>query len=273
MTRKMRMFFMFFIACFMAMQNVAMGAISVKKAAPVATKQNSVSDNSASMFATVAGLVGGIQQMTQTRKKLTAECIPSTSEISFVNKMMKEWAKTGLMTADEAETMLGISRCSEPTGGYQASISISEGGDEQVLICYDWFGGTANKDMIWEEYPMATLASYCADGSLGGCSSKNKRYVSNIYDVFNLIDFDETDYTKQEAAMAGKLISKIENCSDAKLDAKKKALWGDFLQGTIAGMGQKTNTGTIMQMVGGVANSGGTGLLQSLGGIATQFMQ
>ena len=98
---------------------------------------------------------------------------------------------------------------------------------------------------------MAVKASYCTDGSVGGCSEKNKQYVSNIYDVFNLIDFAEADYTQQEATMAAKLIAKIENCSYAKLSAKKKALWGDFLVDTIGGLGQKTNTSTIKEIIYG----------------------
>ena len=72
--------------------------------------------------------------------------------------------------------------------------------------------------------------------------------------------------------MAGKLIAKIEQCSYAKLNAKKKAMWGEFLVGTIGNLGQKTNTSAIMQTVSGVANTGGAGLMQSLGGIATQFI-
>ena len=72
--------------------------------------------------------------------------------------------------------------------------------------------------------------------------------------------------------MAAKLISKIEKCSYSKLNAKKKAMWGEFLVDTIGSVGQKTNTAAIMQTVGSVANSGGMGALQSLGGIASQFM-
>ena len=73
--------------------------------------------------------------------------------------------------------------------------------------------------------------------------------------------------------MASTLISKIENCSYAKISAKQRALWGDFLVSTMGNLGQKTNTGTILQTVSGVANSGGSGALQSLGSIATQFLQ
>ncbi len=269
----MNKFLLLFIGTLVMAQSSAMGAITVKKAAPVATKPASATDNTGSLVGTVLGLVGSVQQLTKQQKALTAECIPSSSEINFVNNTIKEWAKTGAKTADEVQTALGMRRCTTATGGYQANIRIAQGTDEKDMLCYDWLGGSGNDGMVWEKFPVAVSTYYCTDGSLTTCSDKNKQYVSNIYDVFNLIDFDTTDYTQQEAKMAGVLISKIENCSYAKLNAKKKALWGEFLINTVGGLGQKTNTGTIMQTVSGVANSGGMGALQSLGSIATQFMQ
>lgn len=263
---------LFFVVVSLVGQNMAMAAITVKKAAPVATKQTSVTDNAGSLVGTVLGLVNNVKQLTQQQRDLTAECIPTTQELNFVNETVKEWAKTGAMTADEVESALRMQRCSQPSGGYQASVSVASGMDEDGIICYDWFGGSGNEGMIWHNYPMAVKASYCTDGSISGCSEKNRQYVSNIYDVFNLIDFAEADYTQQEATMAAKLIAKIENCSYAKLSAKKKALWGDFLVDTIGGLGQKTNTGAIMQTVGSVANTSGLGALQSLGSVATQFI-
>lgn len=269
----MNKFLLIFIGAVFMAQNAAMGAISIKKAAPVATKQSSITDNTGSLVGTVLGLVNSVKQLTQQQKALTAECIPSNAEINFVNNTVKEWAKTGAKTADEVQTALGMKRCTTPTGGYQANVRIAEGADEKDMLCYDWFGGSGNEGMVWEKFPMAVSTYYCTDGSLTTCSDKYKQYVSNIYDVFNLIDFDTTDYTQQEAKMAGVLISKIENCSYAKLNAKKKALWGEFLVDTVGNLGQKTNTATIMQTVGSVANSGGMGALQSLGSVATQFIQ
>ena len=94
--------------------------------------------------------------------------------------------------------------------------------------------------------------------------------------MFNLIDFTEADYTAQEAKMAASLLSKIENCSYAKISAKQKALWGEFLVGTVGSLGQKTNTASIMETVSGMAGTLGSGnALQSLSGLgsmATQFL-
>lgn len=262
----------FFGLCFVAYDN-AMAAVAIKKAAPVATKQASVTDNTGSLVGTVLGLVSNVQQLTQQQKTLTAECIPSGAEINFVNSIVKEWAKTGAKTAKEVEVALGMHPCDSPSGGYQSSVRIAAGTDENDVLCYDWYGGRADEGMVWKGFPVAVSTYYCTDGSLTSCAEKNKQYVSNIYDVFNLVDFDTSDYTQTEAKMAGALISKIEKCSYSKLNARKKALWGEFLVDTVGNLGKKTSTDTIMQTVSGVANSGGMGALQSLGSIATQFIQ
>ncbi len=264
---------LFFVAGVALVSNVAQGAITIKKAAPVAVKQTSATDAGASLVPTVLGLVSGVQQLNKQQKELTAECSPTSQELDFVNKIIKEWAKTGAATATEVENRLGMKRCSSgPTGGYQTSVRVAAGTDESSIICFDYFGGSGNADMVWENFPMAVKTYYCTDGALTGCSDKDRREVSNIYDVFNLVDFSQADYTPTEATMAAKLIAKIEKCSYSKLNAKKKAMWSDFLVDTISGVGEKTNTGAIIQTVSGVANSGGMGALQSLGGFATQFM-
>ncbi len=264
---------LFLVAGLALVGNVAQGAITIKKAAPVAAKQTSALEAGQTLVPTVLGLVSGIQQLNKQQKELTAECSPTGQELDFVNKIVKEWAKTGAATADEVENRLGMRRCSTgPTGGYQTSVRVAAGTDESSIVCFDYFGGPGNEDMVWEYFPMAVKAYYCTDGALTGCSDKERREVSNIYDVFNLVDFAQADYTPTEATMAAKLISKIEKCSYSKLNAKKKAMWGDFLIDTISGVGEKTNTGAIMQTVSGVANTGGMGALQSLGGLASQFM-
>ncbi len=253
------------ISCMAVMP--AMAAVAIKKAAPVATQSSSAADTSASLIPTVLSLVSGVQQLNAQQKALTAECIPSSQEITFVDNTIKEWAKTGAMTAADIQKQLRRNPCQIASGGYAASVQISAGTDGATL-CYDYFAGDGNDGMVWEKFPKVGRATYCTDGSLT-CSDKNKKTVSDIYDIFNLVDFSEADYTAAEATMAAKLIAKIENCSNAKLSAKKKAMWGEFLVGTIGNVGQKTNTSTIMESVGGLTGGGG---ISSLGAIATQFM-
>lgn len=244
-------------------------AITIKKAAPVATQEASTSSTTASLVPTVIGLISGVQQISAKQKELTADCVPTTQEISFVDNMMKEWAKTGAMSADEVEKKLG-KRCDSATGGYEASVKISAVMDTDD-ICYDYFGSSSDKGMVWYEYPKVSLVKYCEDGT-NNCS--DKKTASNIYDIFNLIDFTEADYSSSsEVTMASKLIAKIENCSNAKLNAKKRAMWSEFLMGTISNLGQPTNTGNIMEQVGSFVGGGALGGgLSSLGSIATQFL-
>ena len=243
-------------------------AVTVKKAAPVATQAaTSSSDATASLLPTVLSLVSNVQQLTQKQKELTAACIPSSAEITFVDNTMKEWAKTGASTADEMAKALKRNKCSTANGGYAVSAQVAAGTDA-TNICFDYFAGAGNDGMVWAGFPKVGKATYCADGSLS-CAEKDKKTVSDIYEIFNLIDFSEADYTPAEATMAAKLIAKIEDCSYAKLSAKKKAVWGEFLTTTIGNVGQPTNTGTIMQSVSGVVKGGG---LSSLGSIATQFI-
>lgn len=252
--------------------NSAMGAVSIKKASSVSTQKTSGISDAASLLPTVISLVEGVKQIKKSTKELTAECIPSSSEITFVNKLVKEWAKTGAATAEEAASAIKMRRCESPTGGYESSLRIMADTNEHDVLCFDWFGGSGDINQVWYQFPMAVSTYYCTDGSITGCGEDSRKYASNIYDVLNLVDFDQVDLTNDEMQLFGKLTDKIEKCSDAKLSARKKALWQDFLTTTIGNMGQKTNTGSIMEMVGQTANSGTSGILQSLGGMATQFL-
>lgn len=241
-------------------------AITIKKAAPVATQEASASSATASLVPTVLNLISGVQQISAKQKELTAECIPTTQEVNFVDNMMKEWAKTGAMSAEEVEKKLG-KRCDSATGGYQASVEIAAMMDTDD-ICYDYF---SDEGMVWYQYPKVGVVKYCEDGTT---SCSEKKTVSNIYDIFNLIDFSAKDYTTaSEITMYNNLTGKIEKCSNAKLNAKKRAMWSEFLMGTISNLGQPTNTGSIMEQVSSIAGSGGgLGGLSSLGSIASQFL-
>ena len=268
-----KLLFFSLIACLTHI--VPVNAITIKKAKPVATKQNDIKQTGASLIPTAISLYSGIQEITKKQKALTAECIPTSQELDFVNTTFKEWLKTGAATISDVESALGgMRKCSTATGGYQTSVQIAKATEEDSMICYDYFNESSDTQMVWYEFPRAQKAYYCTDDpSNPSCTEKNKEYVTNMYDIFNLIDFTETDYTKQEAAMAGKLTAKIENCSYAKLNAKKRAMWSEFLVGSISTLGQSTNSGSIMQIVQGSANSGPMDALKSIGGNLTQFLQ
>ena len=250
-----------------------MGAVAIKKAAPVATQQATVMDDAASLGGTVMAIVSGVKELTAKTNALTAECLPTSAEITFVDNIVKEWAKTGAATAQDVQTLLKRKPCDNAsgTGGYQASVRIATSVDG-MEICYDTFRGPGNEGMVWENFPKVGKATYCDDGS--ATCGKNQKTMSDIYEIFNLVDFTEDDYTPTEATMAGKLIAKIEKCSTAKLSQAKRTLWGNYLVETIGNLGQKTSTSDIMGTVSGVVNSGGgaMGGLSSIGAFISNTM-
>ncbi len=248
----------------------AIAAVSIKKAAPVATQATTTASAATSLLPTVLNLVNNVQALTAKQKALTNECIPSSQEITWVNNMMKEWAKTGAMSARDAQNRMGYGPCGM-AGNIDSSYAVSvrrAAGIDGEDVCYDSFTGAGNDENVWARFPMASVATVCSDGA-DTCSANSRQTVSNIYDVFNLIDFSTEDYTKAEATVAAKLLTKIETCSYSKLSAKKREMWGEFLGETIGGLGQKQNTASVMEMVQGVAGGGG---LSSIGGIATQLL-
>lgn len=251
----------------------AMAAVSIKKAAPVATQQASRMDDTGTLVGSALALVAGVRDLNAKVNALTDECKPTSAEITFVNDMIKEWAKTGTATADDVQRILGRKPCpvDNGIGGYQGSVDRAMVLGDDTDICFDSFRGVGNTGMVWENFPRVGTATYCDDGTRS--CGKNQKSASDIYEIFNLVDFSEADYTKQEATMAGKLIAKIEKCSSAKLSQQKKALWGNFLTESIGNLGQKTSTASIMETVGGVVNSGGAmGGLTSIGGFITNTM-
>ena len=249
----------------------AMGAVTIKKAEPVKTQQTSTSNATGSLVPSVLTLVSDVQALNAKKRDLDAECTPSSAEIEFVNNMMKEWAKTGSSTAEEAFRKLNRTRCDGGTG-YESSVRYAAVTD-MGTVCYDNFA-ESDKDMVWYHFPKASKAVYCPDGSPASTCGKNQKTVSNIYEVFDLIDFGVSDYNRQEATMAAKLLDRADRCSDVKISKKKKQMWGEFLTTAMGNVGQKTNTSAIMQTVGNITQNGASlnGGLSSLGSIASQFM-
>ena len=78
------------------MGNMPAMAITITKAASVTPQETSSSSAGSSLIPTVLKLVSGVQQLNAQQKALTAECVPSAQEITFVDNTMKEWAKRSL---------------------------------------------------------------------------------------------------------------------------------------------------------------------------------
>lgn len=267
----MKKYIAFFVSTVVCMVGFyAMAAdFQVKKAAPVQKQEKSglESITSNSLVPGVVNLITGVTALTKQQKELSAECAPLGTELEWVNKMVREYAKIGEKNADEMFDAISQDRCDGET--YSESLSVNKG--TGMKPCADY-----NKDenTIWSEYPEASSGKYCADGSLEMrlCPSSKVKTDSNIYAVFGAINFSEEDYTEDEAAMYHKMLEKTEKCAPERLSQRSREAYTEFLKTTITGVGSGTNTANIFDAIGTLTQSGGG--LSGLGTLAptvTQF--
>lgn len=263
MNKKLLFFVFMFGFCFCVTGNAA---VAIKKSSNVAKQESASSATAGSLVPTVLGLVGNVQQLNAQQRALSEKCVPTSQEISFVNDMVKEWAMTGAATSDEAFGKLNVSPCS----GFESyATTAADANNSTVVVCYDKF---SESEKIWDGYPKVGLATFCSDGA-STCNSNKQKKVSNIWEIFSLIDFSAQDYTKSESSLAADLLAKQNDCTPARLNAKKKEALGEFVSNTLSNVGQPTNTGTIMQAVTSAVNSGGgLGSLSTLGSFVTPLM-
>lgn len=249
--------------------SVSFGAIvvnkqnSIKKAAPVAAQESGgVSgglQSAASLLPTVIGFVQDFQQLKKDQQQLGADCVPSSSEISTVNDLVKEWAKIGNTTVESAASGSWV-----PAKSYSNDYKgCMENQDKEG--CYEVFEASVDDGYIWKGFPKASSAKL-----------DNGKNVSNIYVVMNKLPFGPEDYTKSELSKIKSLMEKADRCAPGTISKKKKELWGNFLVGTISKVGASTGTagvGDVMNMAQGLGASGGSGIsgvLSSFGGQALQ---
>ena len=244
-----------------AVTGVSQAAVSVKKAAPVATKKTEAAESATSLLPAVIGLVGNVKNLQTQQQQLTADCAPTSDEINTVNDLVKEWAKIGETTAGSAVIGLGDRECN---GSYQTFLELY---DE---ACYETFVSEADKGTVWQDFPKVSSGSKCKDGS-----SKNCTKVSNLYEIFARIPFGDEDYTKAEAKKIAELKEKALRCSPNKVAAAKAELYGGFLTQTLSGIGQTSGAAGTASVLESVSSMGGSGdiksVLPSLGSMATQM--
>lgn len=255
-----------------ATQIVPADAITITKAPTVATKKNDIAKTGNSLLPTVINMVTSVQDISKKTKELSANCIPSSQELEFANKIFKEWIKTGAATQKQVTSKLKV--CSDGDT-YEETVRFAIASEDDTYICFDKYNGSTDKNTIWENYPIAKNVTYCPDDPIGNtCSSKEKKTVSNIYDILDKVNFSKDDWIDDsEATTAQKLEEKFKNCAPSAMTAKRNAMWGEFIISSIGSLGTKTNTGSIMQIVQSTANSSTTNTLQSVVGSLTQFLQ
>ncbi len=232
----------------------------VKKAAPVATKQVDKMETGTSLLPTVIGLVANVKALSAQQQQLTADCAPTSSEIETVNNLVKEWAKTGTVTASVAESGLGsccnTSDCKKNSSGYYHNYM--EYADKNEA-CYENFSATDDEDTIWYLFPKASKTEIC-----DSVSKKNCKNISNIYDIFARIPFSEEDYTEAEAKKISKFIEKMNKCAPGKLNAARRELYGNFLTQTLGSVGQSSGAAGTASVLEAVSSMGGSGNIQSM---------
>ena len=178
----MRKYFTAFVAASFCMAScVAMGASfqKVKKESSVKKQETTgIQDiTSNSLLPGVIGLVTSVSELNKAQKELTAECAPSSSDIDWVNKMVKEYAKIGDKTAEEMLKDVGGTKEVESCRGERYEDSVRNSIPNKLTPCVETF---EDSDAIWDGYPMASKATYCADG-MDKCSSSKEKPYSNIY--------------------------------------------------------------------------------------------
>lgn len=260
-------FFIGVVVCMVGV--VAMAAdFQVKKASPVKKQEKSglESITTNSLLPGVVGLITNVSALTKQQKELQAECVPTSTELNWVDNMVKEYAKVGEEKPEDMVKRIGMKECAT---GESYKDTVKMGVSQGLDPCVDVF---SEGDVIWKNYPKTATGTYCADGSLDICSSSKKKTVTNMYAIFGAISFVKEDYTAGEADTYIKLMEKTEKCAPEKISQRSRAAYTEFLKTTITGAGQKTNTGTVWDAIGTLTQSGGG--LSGLGGLAptvTQF--
>ena len=245
----------------------------VKKAAPVAVKQADKLESATSLLPTVMGLVGTVTELKKQQQQLGSDCKPTGSEIEAVNDLVKEWAKTGTVTAKEAVSNLGDPCSNDENSNNDGYYRLyMETHPDKGSTCYESFTVEADKDTVWYKFPKASSTSIC-----DVVNTKDCRDVYNIYDVLDKIPFDKEDYTKSEVEKITKLLEKREKCSEGKIKAAKQELYGNFVTQALGSVGQSTGAAGTAGVLEAVSALGGSGnlksMLPSLGQMATQVLE
>ena len=246
-------------------------AVTINKAPSVKSqpKQDTATALTAnSLIGTAIGLVGSVQSMKQQQLALAAGCAPSSSDVTFVNEMVKEYAKTGKEKASEMINRL------LPNGNSPHCKFIDTAGVKGGKVCYSTYDATSDDSEIWSGYPKAESDRKCPPEKQD-CADKDKKYYSNVYEIYNAMGWSDEDLLPNEVSNHSRIMAKMEECSPEILKRKNQELQGQLITGALGGIGQKQNTaGTMVgvsSLVQGMGGGGG-GVVSGLSGLGTQML-
>jgi hypothetical protein len=211
------------------------------------------------------GLVANVMATNAHLAALSASCRPSSSEVTWVNNMVREYAKAG----GPRPTDITLCGAAGESGAFKLFVE----GDSGKSLCYEIFAGTSHAGMIWAGYPMASEACRCKPrGECGtSCKDTDREYKSNIYEVFATVEsyFSEADFLANEASTLATFRRKAEECAPGRLAAQRQSMWTNLALGAAGSLGQRQGVPSTMESVGAImgASAGGGGI----GGAALQF--
>lgn len=245
------------------------GGLKIQKAGAVkeTPKEEGVEASIGTNFiGTAIGLATGIMQIKDAERGLTSGCAPSQSDVDFVNKMMQEYAKMGRETPRQMIDKLSGANTESENCSYNSWAMTQQG-----AVCYERF---SEEGKIWNKYPKASrLSSAICPPDKSGCAEKDKRYYSNAYEVYGYMGWSEADLmSSEEVSNHAKLMKKIEECDPAVLKKKKQEMTMGLVTNTLGGLGQKQNTGGVMEQVGAMMQTSGGGGSNPLGSLAPMGM-
>jgi len=252
------------------------GAVIKKAAAVEEIKQEGVEAAAGmNLLGTAIGLVSGFQAMKKAEQALEQNCLPSSTETTWTDKMIQEFAKTGRMTAEE------MFKASPAKDGQECGTADSyvRSAAMGVSVCYQVqkapavTSGTApSEPPIWAGYPKAESGLECPpDKTCNG--DKDKKGYSNVYDLLAIMDWKEADLINSEEVSAwSKLTERMERCSPASIKRAKQEAVGGFITTAIGGIGKQQGTGDVMPMVNTLLNQSGNDAMKTMGGLGTSII-
>ncbi|MCL1902351.1 MAG: hypothetical protein FWG18_01840 [Alphaproteobacteria bacterium] len=262
---------LFIVNCslFVALGAPAHAAVTINKAAPVAAAPKSAESavTGSSLIPTALSMITGVMALNQQVQALTTECKPTQTELTWVTNMMKEYAKTG---ATDAQTMMASIKRERCVGTNFKDSMQAAAMTTGLYGCVATFNSSADAKMIWQDYPRPSMATICKKNGGFGCTANEEETVSDIYEIYGLIGFGPADLLPVETTIAPVLMEKILKCTESRLAAKQRELWGDFLIQSAGGLG-KTG-GNLAETLGAVnqimAGGGATSPMAAIMGMA-----
>lgn len=235
---------------------MANGAIQIKKASSVAAQPQDTGGvlSGNSLIPTALGLITSVQTMKSQQQALTKECEPSDSDVNFVKKMVQEWARAG----GAMPVLAGRAPCEQGTN-YKYSVRWLAQGTQP---CYDAFTSDSDKKQIYANYPYPGKG-YSLKDAAGTDTESNRIYVSDLYEIFAAIGFEDADLLPDEASRIVALREKSLRCAPSVISQKQAALWQGMLGQAIGGLGG-SSAGTNMGQIGQILSSSGGSALGSI---------